>query len=118
MEVNYLLAYVGNDTELSLPESYNGENYIIYKYAFPYDESLTNVTIPNRVTSIEDYAFANCITLNAVYYTGTASDWAKITIGSSNTNLTNATRYYYSETQPTASGRYWHYDENGNPTVW
>ena len=32
--------------------------------------------------------------------------------------LTDATRYYYIETKPTASGNYWHYDEDGNVAVW
>lgn len=27
--------------------------------------------------------------------------------------LTNATRYYYSETQPVEEGNYWHYAEDG-----
>ncbi|MBQ9709005.1 MAG: hypothetical protein IJV67_00080 [Clostridia bacterium] len=45
------------------------------------------------------------------------SDWAKITINNYNSELTNATRYYYSETQPTVAGKYWHY-VNGVPTAW
>ena len=32
--VNYLLAYVGSNTNLTLPDDYNGQNYKIYKYAF------------------------------------------------------------------------------------
>jgi hypothetical protein len=33
--------------------------------------------------------------------------------------LTSAKRYYYSETQPTAEGNYWHYDTDGvTPVVW
>ena len=35
-----------------------------------------------------------------------------------NNELTNATRYYYSDSQPTEEGNYWHYDENGEVTVW
>jgi len=87
-EVNYLLGYVGEDTELTLPESYNGESYEIYKYAFfnlddvisviiPdsvtsigynafYDcDSLTSVVIGNNVTSISDYAFYSCNSLTS-----------------------------------------------------
>ncbi|MBE6667251.1 MAG: leucine-rich repeat domain-containing protein [Ruminococcaceae bacterium] len=58
--VNYLLGHVGKDTNLVLPDSYNGENYEIYKYAFYYCDSLTSVTIDNGVTSIGDYAFDGC----------------------------------------------------------
>ena len=86
--------------------------------AFFYCSSLRSITIPDSVTSIGAYAFYGCSSLTSVYYKGTASEWSKISIGSYNTNLTNATRYYYSETKPTTSGNYWHYDENGNIVVW
>ena len=64
--VNYLLGYVGNDTELVLPEKYNGQNYEIYIYAFYSCTSLTSVTIPDSVTIIGDYAFARCYSLTSV----------------------------------------------------
>ena len=94
--------------------------------AFYYCDNLTSVVIGNGVTSIGSYAFSGCSSLTSVYYKGTASDWSKISIGSSNTNLKNATRYYYSETEPTLNadgtaydGNYWHYDADGvTPVVW
>ena len=58
--VNYLLGYIGEDTELVLPESYNGEGYEIYKHAFYNYDSLTSVTIPNSVTSVGSQTFTNC----------------------------------------------------------
>ncbi|MBQ9085097.1 MAG: leucine-rich repeat domain-containing protein [Clostridia bacterium] len=64
--VNYLVGYTGDDTELTLPESYNGENYEIYKYAFYECTSLTSVTIPDSVTRIGSYAFYNCTSLTSV----------------------------------------------------
>ncbi|MBQ3506166.1 MAG: leucine-rich repeat domain-containing protein [Clostridia bacterium] len=86
--------------------------------AFRYCDNLTSVTIGNSVTTIGDWAFYNCDSLTSVYYQGTESDWTNISIGSSNSKLTNATRYYYSETQPMTTGNYWHYDENGDIVVW
>ena len=60
-------------------------------YAFDGYRSLTNVTIPDSVTNICYGAFLDCIKLTDVYYDGTASDWAKITIEEGNEDLTNAT---------------------------
>ena len=78
--------------------------------------SLTSITIGSGVRSIIGYAFYGCPALEKVYYKGTAADWEKISINN-NSDLTNATRYYYSESKPTGSGNYWHYVD-GKPTVW
>jgi hypothetical protein len=88
--------------------------------AFDECYNLTSVTMGNSVKSIGYYAFWNCRSLISVYFKGTAEDWNKISIsGYNNGNLTSATRYYYSETEPTESGNYWHYDTDGvTPVVW
>ena len=80
--------------------------------------SLTSVVIGDSVTYIGNSAFYNCSGLTSVYYKGTASDWAEISIGDSNHYLTNATRYYYSENEPTTTGNWWHYNEQGEVVVW
>ena len=100
-------------TSITIPDSVT----TIGDCAFRACSSLTSVTIGNGVTSIGDWAFHNCSVLNTVYYEGTAEDWAKISIGSDNTDLTNATIYYYNETQPTDEGNYWRYVD-GVPTAW
>ena len=87
-------------------------------HAFDGCTGLTSVTIGNSVTGIGWSAFSNCSSLTNVYYKGTASDWENISIGSYNTKLTNATRYYYSVSRPTTTGNYWHYDTNGKVVVW
>jgi hypothetical protein len=88
----------------------------IGEYAFSDCSSLTSIKMPDSVTSIGSYAFYNCSKLTAVYYGGANSTaWSKISIGSANTSLTGATRYYYSETQQ--SGNYWHWVD-GAPTKW
>ena len=86
--------------------------------AFCECSNLTSVTIGNSVTSIGDEAFSGCTSLTSVYYKGTAEEWQKISIDDYNTYLTNATRYYYSESEPVESGNYWHYDEKGQIVVW
>ena len=83
--------------------------------AFSNCYSLTSVVIGDSVTSIGYWAFYWCTSLTSVYYKGTASEWLKISIGSSNSSLTSASRYYYSEAQTTG---FWHYNENGEIEFW
>ncbi len=100
-------------TSIEIPNSVTS----IGKQAFAYCDGLVSVEIQNGVTSIGDSAFGYCTNLTTVYYTGTAEQWNLISIGSSNESLTNATRYYYTETAPTEAGNFWHYVD-GVPTVW
>ncbi len=87
-------------------------------FAFCQCYALADITIPDSVTSIGDHAFYDCTSLTTVYYTGTPEEWGQISIGSSNSYLTDAARYYYSETEPTdTTYPYWHY-VNGVPTKW
>ena len=56
--------------------------------------SLESITIPASVTSIESYAFYGCTSLTDVYYAGSEEQWAAVSVGYSNTPLTNAAVYY------------------------
>lgn len=56
----YLVSYNGEETELSLPESINGNGYDIYQYAFWNRDNITKVIIPDNVSVIGEYAFADC----------------------------------------------------------
>ena len=86
--------------------------------AFMYCNSLTSVIIPESVTSIGYMAYADCNTLEAVYYRGTATQWQAVTI-SSDSFVSTTTVYCYSETQPTDTGNYWHFDTDGvTPVKW
>ncbi len=80
-------------TEIAIPSSATS----IGDYAF-YNCSITEITIPESVTRIGKSAFYDCSKLTSVYYKGSESEWKKISISSGNTYLTNATRYYLTET--------------------
>ena len=101
----YLMSYCGDETELTLPDSftaYDGttvSSYGIYQYAFSnyvfpnYD--LTSVDIPDSVTEIRNSAFAYCTSLTSVYYTGDIAGWCGITFeGYSSNPLSNGGNLY------------------------
>jgi len=125
-EENLLYDYMGKGGDIVLPESINGNKYSINRAPFYGNTTITSVVIPENVISIGDNAFADCSSLTSVYYKGTAEKWSNISIGSYNSDLTSATRYYYSETTPALNadgtaydGNYWHYDTDGiTPVVW
>ena len=90
----------------------------IIGWTFEWCTSLESVVIPNGVTSIGDYAFNGCQNLESVFYKGTQDEWNSIAIGLSNVALEDAAIYYYSATEPTVSGNWWYYNENGEIAIW
>lgn len=64
--IHYLLDYVGEETALVLPASYNDQNYEIYRRAFADYSGMTSVTIPDSVTSIGPEAFEGCDGLTSI----------------------------------------------------
>ena len=64
--------------------------------------SLQTVVIPKSIVAIGDSAFQAC-PLTDVYYEGSESDWASITIGDINHKLAQAAIHYnYTPTRPTS----------------
>ena len=94
-------------TSIIIPDSVTS----IGNYAFHNCSSLMSITIPSGVKSIGYGAFKGCSSLTSIYYGGTAGSWDNIVIELYNTDLTNATRCYYSENYPEifAEYTYWHY---------
>ena len=61
-----LVAYIGNDAEIILPDNYNGGNYAIGVNVFKKNNTITSIVIPNSVTSIGEGAFRGCTGLTSV----------------------------------------------------
>ena len=81
--------------------------------------SLASVVIPSSVKMIGSEAFLYCSSLKIIYYTASQADWEVIEILDKSSSFANATVYFYSETQPTEAGNYWHYDVDGvTPVIW
>ena len=86
--------------------------------AFYKCSGLTSIVMPDSVMSIGSSAFYNCSSFKKIFYKGTDGQWVNISISSTNNScLTNATRYYYSESRPVESGNYWHYVD-GEVVIW
>ena len=63
---------------------------------------LTSIILPNTVTSIAAEAFRSTNVFEAVYYTGTEEEFAKINVvDTSNDSFINATKYYNVKTEGT-----------------
>lgn len=68
-ESGYLLVGkkdIGLDTVLTLPDSYNSQNYDVYFAAFRNCNTITNIVVPNGVKNLGDYAFAESSSLRSV----------------------------------------------------
>ena len=61
-----LIAYLGNDNALLLPNTYNKKAYTIGDYAFQNLPNIIAVTIPDSVTSIGEKAFYGCNKLESI----------------------------------------------------
>ena len=141
-DVNYLVAYMGTDTDIVLPDDYNYETYEIFsgafygrsditsvylslsldkihKLAFMECTNLKTVKICKYVEYIGFEAFAVCGNLESVYYGGTEEEWNEIAFELGNNDLQMATIYFYSKIQPSGTdNHYWHYDTNGEIVIW
>lgn len=69
-------------TDLVIPDSVTS----IGDYAFVGCSSLTSISIPHSVASIGFAAFKGCSSLTDVYYNGTRKEWANISIDAKSNN--------------------------------
>ncbi len=69
----FLTEYVGANSEIKLPSSYNGQPYKILEKAFANNTNLTSITISSGVSKIERYAFMNSTLKNVIIENGITS---------------------------------------------
>ena len=81
-------------TSITIPEGVT----TIGNSAFYNCSAIKNVTLPKSLTSIERYAFYGCLALTDVYYAGSEEEWQTVSVGYSNTPLTDAAMHYNGET--------------------
>ena len=85
----------------------------IGNHAFFYCDKLISIVIPEGVSNIGNLAFQNCDKLRTVFYGGAdITAWHRMTIGSGNTSLTDAARYYYLRTNAVTEGSFWRFTDN------
>ncbi len=101
-----------------LPETLKVVEYgggISYISIFLMPESIESWIVNAEVTRLVAYDSGCSTILKNIYFKGTEEQWNAITskIVNDSTNV-----YFYSETQPTTAGNYWHFDNDGNPVVY
>lgn len=81
--------------------------------------SLEYVVMKNVSSSnvIGSYAFGGCDSFNKVFFESDTVIDVHLNMSSTTSQYVNATKYVYSETEPSEEGNYWHY-VNGIPTIW
>ena len=77
-------------TSVTIPDSVT----TIGNKAFKNCAGLTDITFPDSVTKVGNSAFSGCKSLKTVYYSGTQTQWQKITVESYNSRLTDANVQY------------------------
>ena len=103
-----------NDDLLVIP---NGVTHI-NEFAVYCCENFSAVVLPKSIKSIGEKAFDGCAGIEAVYYCGTASEWAEIAIDVDNQHVTENVCFYSSTPITDTDVAYWYYDANGTPTRW
>ncbi len=104
---------------IRIPSTYKGLPVTKIEFGFSFGQpSIREIILPVSMMEIETYAFKSC-SIERIYYEGTAEQYADIEISAQGGTFSDATVYYFSETEPTENPEaYWHYNELGEPIPW
>ena len=115
-------SYAFNNSGLTAVDLGSGI-YSIDANAF-YGTGITSVVIPDGIYYLYDGAFNGCSSLAKVYYEGTETDWNSLISRYGNGDISGATVYYYTDSEPELNaegtayvGSYWYYVD-GVVTEW
>ena len=109
--------YIGSDPIVTIPSTLNNYDVLCIGRESFYDcTSLTNITIPNGVTSIGGWAFSGCTSLTSItipnsvtgigdYAFYSCTSLTNITIPNSVTNIGNASLGFYYENETDGSAK-------------
>ena len=71
------------------------------------------IILGKGIEQIDTAAFGNMGTGFKLFYRGSEAEWNEVKKGGG----ISCDVYFYSETEPTGEGRYWHYAD-GKPEIW
>ena len=93
---NWLLGYYGNETAITLPETWQGETYRVIDYAFYGRDDLTSIKMSDGVVQVGSYAFEECTNLafnnyDNAKYLGTSSNPYMVLVSAKSTDILSCT---------------------------
>ena len=87
---HYLIYYLGTSSQrVTLPESFNGADYMLYNNVFKGHSEIAEIVIPASVTSIGTSVFEGCTLLSGVYISD-LKNWCDMSFA----NVTDNPLYY------------------------
>ena len=90
----------------------------IEENAFTSCTGLQTVVLPSTLKTIEDSAFDKADNLVVIFFKGTEEEFDALEISNNNASLISSKVYFYSETEPSEKGDFWHYDKGNTPVLW
>ena len=100
---------------IEIPEGVETTKFGIVELA----DNVKSITFPSTITSLGNQTFFYNWGIDSFFLKITPEQWANILESYVNDydGIDRPTVYYYSETEPSEAGNYWHYVD-GVPTVW